>query len=187
LTPQKDSLLAKLLDEAQKGDQNSYEKFLFEVSRELASFFRKRVFRREQTEEILQETLMSIHRARHTYEPGRLISPWLFAIARSRLIDFYRRQRAIENHEIPSSYDDGIEVPRVTPDDDAAMVGEKLLMALNRLPESQKRIILLLKFENMSVKEASGILGLSEAAVKMSASRGYKLLRKYLKKAGYED
>src|SRR6476661_7666387 len=34
-------------------------------------------------DDLVQETFMQIHRSRRTYEPGRPVTPWVFAIARN--------------------------------------------------------------------------------------------------------
>jgi RNA polymerase sigma-70 factor (ECF subfamily) len=46
------------------------------------------------------------------------------------------------------------------------------------LPDKQRRVIELLKFEELSVREVASRLGMSEANVKVTAHRGYRALRR---------
>jgi RNA polymerase sigma-70 factor, ECF subfamily len=96
----RDRELADLLLQAQEGNQAAYERFLLEASATLRAYLSRRMQRPESVEDVLQETLLSIHRARHTYLPDRPVGPWLFAICRNRMTDFYRRHRRIERVEV---------------------------------------------------------------------------------------
>src|ERR1051325_1901984 len=51
-------------------------------------------------DDVVQETLLTVHRARHTYDPSRPFAPWFYAIAGSRLIDVVRRERRISHREL---------------------------------------------------------------------------------------
>ncbi len=60
----------------------------------------------------MQEALIVIHTQRHTYDPEQPLTPWVYAIARYKLIDHLRRTRTttadvpLENAEyIPASDD----------------------------------------------------------------------------------
>jgi len=64
-----------------------------EVSVLLRSYFKKKIFDTNSVEDLLQETLLSIHKSRHTYFPDRPVGPWFYAIAQYRMIDFFRKQK----------------------------------------------------------------------------------------------
>ena len=44
----------------------------------------------EAVEDVVQEALITVHKARHTYDPARPFGPWFYAIVHSRLIDVLR-------------------------------------------------------------------------------------------------
>ena len=174
---ERDQRLAGLLTEAQDGDGASYERFLLEVSRLLRRYLVKRMGDVETVEDVLQETLMSIHRARHTYLPGRPLGPWLYAICEHRRTDFYRRHRRIERTEVAVTDD---VADRAAPLSHETERGHRVREALARLPERQRRIIELLKIHDYTVKEAAAKTGMSESAVKVTAFRGYQTIRRLL-------
>ena len=76
---------------AQAGDGEAYRLLLDNVASDLRSFFRRRLRETQEVEDHVQETLMTLHRARHTYDPARPFEPWLYAIARNTLADAFRR------------------------------------------------------------------------------------------------
>ncbi|MCE9521348.1 MAG: hypothetical protein K8S25_02815, partial [Alphaproteobacteria bacterium] len=82
-----------LMIAAQAGDQRSYAVFLQEASMFVRVIARR--FHRDAStiEDVVQETLLSLHRVRHTYEPGRPVEPWVAAVARARAIDALRARK----------------------------------------------------------------------------------------------
>ena len=75
---------------AQEGDKAAYEHLLADILPVLRSFARRRLGDDVAAEDVVQEILLSMHRARRTYRPERPFEPWLFAIARNAVIDFQR-------------------------------------------------------------------------------------------------
>jgi RNA polymerase sigma-70 factor (ECF subfamily) len=101
LNPARDQQLAELLTRAQGGNQAAYESFLREASEVLRAFLAKRMMSAsDRVEDVLQETLLALHRARHSFLPGRPIGPWLYAICEHRIAEFYRRHRRIQAVEM---------------------------------------------------------------------------------------
>lgn len=174
---EKDKEISALMTLAQDGDCKAYEDFLLQIADVLKSYLGKRISEIEIVDDVLQESLLSIHNARHTYTGAGPIGPWIYAIANHRMIDFYRRMRRIQRIEIPSDEDfmEGIQHSDHKPNTKSSIVD-----LLNELPEKQRRIIQLLKIDDLSVKEVSSKLGISESLVKVTAFRGYEALRRLL-------
>jgi RNA polymerase sigma-70 factor (ECF subfamily) len=126
----------------------------------------------EMAEDVLQDTLLSIHKARHTYLPGRPVGPWLYAICGHRMTDFYRWHRRVESVEILLS--DGA----AEPSSEENKRGSSVREALAGLPEKQRHVIELLKVQGLSVKEVAVTTGMSESSVKVTAFRGYEAIRR---------
>jgi|SRR5712692_1462388 len=171
-----DRQLSELMRRAQDGDGDAYETLLIEVLALVRKFARSHLRHEDWWEDVAQETLLSIHRDRHTYDPARPFLPWMYAITRHRLLDFVEQKRRREANEVPG--EDGFEdvaskdaiVERGTP-------AGFLRQALALLSMKQRAIIQMLKFEGLSVAEVSQRTGLSESSVKVTAHRGYKKLR----------
>lgn len=164
---------------AQDGDRRAYEALLIEVARLVREFARNRLRGADYAEDIVQETLLSIHRARHTYDPGRPFGPWMYAIARHRISDFAEKQRRRSKTEVLGQA--GLEEigAQETFAEDRCSAGF-LRQALAHLSNKQREVIQMLKLEDYSVAEISRRTGLSVSSVKVTAHRGYKKLRKLI-------
>lgn len=183
MDPQRDLELASLLVRAQDGDKLAYERFLEQIARILRAYLRKRLRDIDQVEDVVQDTLMSVHRVRQTYQPGKPVGPWLYAICESRRIDFLRKVQRIQSREVPWE-DEFIDLWASSDEDAPDNADERITAvqaALANLPEKQKRIIYLLKIEELSVKEVAARIGISESSVKVTAFRGYEAIRKQFK------
>lgn len=175
------SPLAAWMSAAQAGDEESYRSLLEAVQPLVYGYLRRRLSSEAAAEDVLQEVLLTVHRVRHTYDPDRPFEPWLFAIARSRLIDHLRRLRRISGLEVLTD---------TLPEPAAASPGggePGLLDLLERLPASQREAFSLLKLEGLSTQEAAERAGVSVSALKVRAHRAYKALRKALAGEGSGD
>ena len=179
LNSARDQQLAGLLLEAQDGNQVAYERFLREVSAVLRPFLSKRMSAAsDRVEDVLQDTLLAVHRARHSYLEGRPIGPWLYAICEHRMAEFFRRHKRIQRVEV-SAEPEVVEAAGDSLPQPGAL-GVLVHEALMKLPHKQRTIIEFLKIQELSVKEIAMQTGMSESAVKITAFRGYEAIRKML-------
>ena len=84
--------LARLMAASQRGDRAAYRALLGDSGKWLARYFARRIAP-HQIDDLVQETLVSMHRKLGTWDSSRPFLPWLAAIARYRWIDLLRRQR----------------------------------------------------------------------------------------------
>lgn len=159
---------------AQAGDRQAYEDLLTRVASLVRAFVLRRVGPTPWADDVIQEALVAMHRARHTYDPARPFAPWMYAIAQNRLVDALRVQRRRLLREIAV---DSAAEPSRRPTQERAAVLADVRRAVENLPTNQRRVIELLKFEELSVREVAARLGMSEANVKVTAHRGYRALR----------
>src|SRR5262245_23444859 len=77
------------------GDHAAYRALLDDLSRRLRLYVTRRLGRdfAADAEDQVQETLLSIHARRATYDVSRPFTAWVHAVARYKLIDHLRRQR----------------------------------------------------------------------------------------------
>jgi RNA polymerase sigma-70 factor (ECF subfamily) len=171
---------------AQDGDGGAYEALLNELTAYLTIYVRKRLTEPDWVEDVVQETLISIHQHRHTYDPSRSFGSWLNAIALHRLIDLMRKRRRVHarEHLAGSESEDSRSAADPAPHP-AAFDG--LHRALASLSGRQRHVIELLKWEGFSVREVAEKTGMSESSVKVTAHRGYRLLRRLLVSGADED
>ena len=165
------------MEAAQGGDRRSYEELLTRVASLAQAFVRKRAGDPAWCDDVVQESLLAVHRARHTYDATRPFAPWVYAIIQNRFIDALRVQRRRLARELQS------EAPldfadRPVQERDA--LRRDVRRAVSGLPENQRRVIELLKFEELSVREVATRLRMSETNVKVTAHRGYRALRRQM-------
>ncbi|GIX41658.1 MAG: DNA-directed RNA polymerase sigma-70 factor [Leptospiraceae bacterium] len=173
--------LKELLIQSLEGDQNAYKNFLLEVSKILKSYFSSKVFDQTVVEDLIQETLISIHKARHTYDPSLPVLNWIFAIAYRRYIDYVRKDARIKKYEHSTETFQHISSNLIYKSEEQYDNQNRINSILEHMTEREKKIITLLKIENYSIKEAAKILNLSESALKVAAHRAYKKIKKILK------
>src|SRR5579872_5371550 len=138
----------------------------------LLRFFRAQGSSREHAEDLLQETWLRLHRARHTYRPGEPVLPWVYSIARRVRVDHYRRNFRVTSHEIhmevlPERAAGETKVPSLP--DFASLVGD--------LPAAQREVVTMLKVGGLSLEEVARATSSTVGAVKQKAHRAYARLR----------
>lgn len=162
---------------AQQGDAAAYEALLTLLAREARAFIARRVSFADWGEDVVQEVLLTVHRSLRTYDPQRPFGPWFYAIVNNRLIDALRARRRLNAREI---VDDEVVAAHAV--DDRPNLGghmqDRLAHAVACLPRVQREVVSLLKYEDLSVRDVAARLGMTEAAVKATAHRGYKVLRR---------
>jgi RNA polymerase sigma factor (sigma-70 family) len=174
---------AQLMRAAQQGNAGAYTELL----RGIAPRVRRIVMRQRgfagvaETEDLVQDVLLSLHAVRATYDPSRPFMPWFLAIVRNRLVDGARRYGRTTGREIR------IEERDVTFEDVATNLEsevyadrEALRRAVAELPEGQRQAIELLKLKELSLQEAAAITGSSVGALKVATHRALATLRRSL-------
>lgn len=170
----KSSELQDLFKAALVGDQKKYSEFFSISAKILRSFVKKRIALND-AEDVVQEILISIHKARHTYDGIRPIMPWIFAIARFRIADYLRKTYSSVRFE-NCDFDELCEIlPDVTID---GAGNEYIDDVLKNVPSREKTILTMMYIEEYSVREVAANLKMTESAVKVAAHRALKKIKK---------
>ncbi|CAG9224467.1 ECF RNA polymerase sigma factor SigF [Paraburkholderia caribensis] len=157
-----------------EGNACAYRNFLADLTRHLRGYLRKRLpHMQDDVEDLIQEILLAVHNARHTYRPDEPLTAWIHAIARYKLTDYFRTRA--RKDALTDSIDDQDDIFAST-DDEPADARRDIGKLLASLPAKQKMSILHVKLEGRSVAETAHLTGLSEASVKVSVHRGLKAL-----------
>lgn len=171
--------LRALMQKAQQGDKIAYAKLLQEITGIIRPFLYHKLNDKSHLEDVVQEILISIHKARHTYEASRPFLPWMFAIANYRLQDHFRelyreRKQAFTNF-------DAVKETLAAPKDHDHENADILRKSLSLLPKKQRIIIEMMHVEGYTAPEVAKKTGMSLSAVKVSAHRAYKRLAKHFR------
>jgi RNA polymerase sigma-70 factor (ECF subfamily) len=168
-----ESELKALMIASLDGDVAAYRALLGDLRLRLSGNLSRRVGRHpDDVEDLVQETLIAIHNRRTTWDRSQALTPWVYAIARYKLIDHYRRA----GRRIFVPLDDAVGELRVADLSAAADARRDVEKALAGLPERTRALLRDLKIHELSVAEAAERRGMSEGAVKVAAHRGLKSL-----------
>ena len=121
--------------------------------------------------------LLTVHRIRHTYEPGRPVKPWLAAIVARRSIDATRKRGRVASRELHNEQAYETYADPAANNWDAAHDAGELARMTEGLSKGQKEALDLVKLKEMSLAEASEASGQSVASLKVNIHRALKKLR----------
>jgi RNA polymerase sigma-70 factor (ECF subfamily) len=167
------------------GDAAAHKALLTRLSAYLRAYFKKRLTRvgrgHPDAEDLVQETLIALHTRRRTYDQSQPLTPWVYAIARYRLVDYLRRTKS-SVADVPIE-----EAGEVLAEDDWAAVesGHDLEKLMAQLTPKTRQAIQFVKLDGLSVSEAAARLGMSESAIKVSVHRGLKALSLMVRQRSY--
>jgi RNA polymerase sigma-70 factor (ECF subfamily) len=181
MTSQQEQKASSLIVRAQQGDGVAYAELLTMLASMARQYARNRLGDVPWLDDVAQETLLTVHAARRTYDPTRPFAPWFYAILSSRMIDVLRKERRVSAREIGTDVlPEPLARPASTHDGSDVVDPGRVNAALESLPDRQREVVSALKLRDESVKEVSERLGMSPSAVKVTAHRGYKALRRLL-------
>lgn len=167
---------------AQAGNRQAYERVLADSVRLIRSVARGRGVPADALDDVVQETLLAVHRVRQTYDPARSYDAWLVAIAGRRSVDALRRHGRHRHREVHDEY----ALDQHPDPDDASAAGERcqraqhLRLAIAALPPRQREAVEQLGLAERSLAEAAARTGRNAGALKVNLHRALKALRDHL-------
>jgi RNA polymerase sigma factor (sigma-70 family) len=170
---------------AQTGDQAAYEALLRDCVGVIESVARRQGVSADRVDDVVQDTLLTVHRARQTYDPTRSFTAWLRVIAERRAVDLLRKTGRHGGREVhaPIAYerhaDESAASPRPS-GTEATRLGE----AVAGLPLRQREAVQLLVLQERSLAETAAATGRSRGSLKVNLHRALKSLRTRLGQVG---
>lgn len=168
---------AELMILYQEGDIEAFDLLYDRYKSLVYGYLYKRVHRRAEVDEVFQDVFLRLHSSRYKYKSEYPFEPWLFAVLRNSLSDYYRKKKKDYNT---------ISLDQLEVEPAALQVGDKcnlngLLPTDSTLNKNQRRAIELRYGEDFSFEEIADNLGTSSANVRQLVSRALKKLRKFIK------
>src|SRR5215468_9431282 len=121
------------------GDGAAYHRLLKAITPVLRAAARRGLARAgqspDQAEDIVQDILLAVHLKRHTWDVRAPFAPWLFAVARNKLIDALRRR----GKRVFVNIDDFAETLADRPAEPTASASE-VAVQLSSLPQRQREV-----------------------------------------------
>ena len=160
-----------LMRSANAGDSVAYHRLLKSVTPVLRAAARRGLARAgqavDQAEDIVQDILLAVHLKRHTWDVNAPFAPWLFAIARNKLIDALRRR----GRRVFVNIDDFAETLADQPVAGTASPSE-VAAHLKALPARQREVLQSIAVESASIRDTAMKFPMSEGAVRVALHRG---------------
>ena len=172
--------LCALMEGYLDGQLEAFDGLYAALSGRLRGYLLSQCRDRALADDLLQDTFLQLHRSRRTYEPGRPVTPWVFAIARHVFLMKRRSTgRRLRFEERLASDAASGDVVR----DDLRTLAEQdeVRRALRRVPADQREALLLHHVQGWSFAEIAARLGIRVNAAKTRAFRGMKKMKGHLK------
>jgi len=172
------------MDRYADGDDAAFDELARGLAPRLRAFLVRLSGSRALADDLSQETLLRIHRARGSFARGSAVIPWAFAIARNCFVSHARAKKTrvsrsvldVSTIEVDSGPDANAEAT-LSARQSAAKVSE----VLAAMPVANREAFVLIRYEGLSVATAAQLVGVSEGALKLRAFRAYELLRSALR------
>lgn len=164
---------------AQAGDRRAYEKLLADSVALIRATARRHGVAFDYLDDVVQETLLTIHRVRHTFDPGRSYDAWLTAIASRRAIDALRSHGRRHSRELHDDHalDNHPETDDASAASEHAQRARRLREAIAELPPGQREAVEQLGLQERSLSEVAELTGRKTGALKVNLHRALKALR----------
>jgi RNA polymerase sigma-70 factor (ECF subfamily) len=162
------------------GDDRAFANVVSALGPRLKAFLWRLCGSAEVAEDLMQETFLRMHHARGSFERGRCVTPWAYAIARNCYVSHARSVQArlarasgdVQDLQMAAGPETSAEEATV-----AKQTAEVVQRTLGAMTAARREAFVLLRYEGLSVTEAAQIVGVSESALKVRAFHAYELVR----------
>jgi RNA polymerase sigma-70 factor (ECF subfamily) len=170
LKPDDEAKVAGLMTAAIRGDEAAYAEFLRLAAGLVRGLARRKLAndRVVGPEDIVQEVLLAIHTKRHTWRPHEPILPWVFTIARYKIVDVYRRNGKRIFLDV-ADFEEHLAAPEA---DEPALPLRQVEAALTILSDGQRRVVKAIAVDGRSISETAAAFDMKETAVRVAFHRG---------------
>ncbi len=169
------------------GDRDAFRVVVERHSHSLFRLAYRMTGNEHDAEEVVQETFLRAYRRLNKFESRSSFSTWLYRIAVNCSLDFSRKRRQHDEHQLapnPELPDPVESLPASEPSADrlvmSAEVRRKVEATMNELTEKEKAAFVLRHYEGMSIEEVARAMGLRANAAKNNIFRAVQKLRRAL-------
>jgi len=174
----------ELMCQVQRGNQAAFEELFKRYDRKIFNYLLRDLGDEELAKDLFQETFLRVFQFSRTYRPTASFAAWLYTIARNVCRKQWGREPMRERMRESAwkALEEEVPTLNATPQEaraDQELV-EKIQQALDSLPESQREVVILHKYQGLSYPQIAQVLGCSISSVKQRAFRAYQGLRQHL-------
>ncbi len=173
---------SSLMAKAVKGDKKSYQVLLSELANVIEAYLHRKFsldFKSNLLDDCIQDVLIALHEARHTYDPTRPFRPWFFSIVKYKSIDALRKYKT---HQARNSdtFEETISDQEDDLNTDINQCEAKMTFSAlaKSIPDIYRETIAMAKIEGLSIAEVAKRMDTTESAVKVRIHRGLQKIKK---------
>jgi RNA polymerase sigma-70 factor (ECF subfamily) len=172
-----DQRLRELMREYQAGRFEVFDEIYASIAPGLRRYLLSQTRDAAKADDLMQDTFLQLHRARHTYDPSFPLMPWATAIARHVwLMDRRTRSRR------PWTPDDVTELELPVRAEASSLADRaEVRRALGQVAPARRSAVIQHHILGFSFREIADRAGIAETAAKLRSSRGMAQLRALLK------
>jgi RNA polymerase sigma-70 factor, ECF subfamily len=166
------------------GDVAAFRRLFALLAPRLHGFFLRSFSDPCVADDLTQNTFLKLHRARASYRADLPLKPWIFTIAASVRRDELRRMYRLPPHvgESELEHAESVNGSSLREFESSSLPeSDEVRAAIARLPESQRVVLHLHTYEELTYQQIAGVLGTTPGAVRVRASRAYDRLRSELR------
>ena len=156
------------------------EKLIKENSAQLLHYLKSHTHSKEDAEDLLQDVFMSVYEHSAEFNPELCNEQaWLYIIAKRKLVSYYRKFKQNDSIEEMEDY----QLPGDNSMEQAANLmscRQAAAQALSILDERSRDVVVLRYFYDLSFKEISGKMGISEGNARVISTRALDKMQSYL-------
>jgi RNA polymerase sigma-70 factor (ECF subfamily) len=135
----------------------------------------------DQTEDVLQETFISVYKNINSFNSDRKFSPWIYRIAHNKAVSELRRRSFFFSLDsVKELEDERLKSANIEKGIDQKRVSQMLQENISCLPLKYREVIFLRYFEDKSYEEISEILQMPKGTVGVRITRGAEILKRKL-------
>jgi len=169
--------ITEMVARARQGDAAAIEGVLLTVAPSINRFGLRMCKNVQDAEDVLQDTLINVTQHLRDFEGRSSLTSWVFALTRSACA---RKRRGLKNQ--PTVSDERLaesQDPSPSPETRVAdqEIASALSVALDRLSEEHREVILLRDVEGLSAPDAASAIGITVDALKSRLHRAREALR----------
>lgn len=178
-----------LMEFVQTGNDLAFRELVFRYSDRLQNFLFRYTQNQQDSEDLVQETFLRVHKSKHSYERIAKFSTWMYTIAINLAKSMYKRKKRMQLISIhkddsdPDSFDFLLEDGSILQDQKLhqTLSMQKLEEALDSLQDEFKQVVILRDIEQMSYEEISEKIAVPMGTVKSRINRGRAQISKHIK------
>ncbi len=172
-----------IVDEVLAGKTEHFEELVARYERPVYALLYRMVRRREDAEDLAQETFVKAFRQLDRFDRARAFRPWIYRIASNSAVSFLRRKRPAQSLDEDEGFREQLADGAVDSPRDLAAAGElesRVTAAIDQLAPTPRAILQMRFRDHMSLEEIGLALGKTSNAVAVSLHRARLDLREML-------